>query len=123
VSSLTVAVKKDVEGLEVRGDALRGSAKQALSRQLVGAAAGYADAYEVSLRDFCDSALDAVVALLSPRPGDDVAELRRVASQVWLAERKTADDAARQIQTAWRGLDAVLFRGFGWLNPGGSTMR
>ncbi len=112
VGSLSLAMKKDVERLDIRGEALRGSPKRELSRQLVGVAAGYADATQISLEDFCDSALDAVVVVLSPKPGDDVAGLRLAASQILIAERKRADEHAGQIQTIWRGLDAVLFRGF-----------
>ncbi len=116
VSGLGSAVQKDIERLESVGGSLRASEKRELSRQLVSAATEYADAYQTSLEDFCDKALDAVVALMSPKPGDDVVGIRRAASGVLKVERKGAENSAARIQTIWRRLDALLFKGFGPLS-------
>jgi hypothetical protein len=113
VSGLGSAVQKDIARLESAGGALRASDKQELSRQLVSAATEYADAYQTSLEDFCDKALDAVVALMSPKPGDDVVGIRRAAISVLKTGRKGAESSAARIQTIWRRLDALLFKGFG----------
>ncbi|HVH30059.1 MAG TPA: hypothetical protein VNA31_00130, partial [bacterium] len=80
VGGLASAVQKDIERLDSAGNALRTSEKRELSRQLVSAASEYAGAYQTSLEDFCDRALDAVVAQMSPKPGDDVLGIRRAAS-------------------------------------------
>lgn len=113
VNGLGSAVHKDIERLESAGGSLRASEKRELSRQLVSAATEYADSYQTSLEDFCDKALDAVVALMSPKPGDDVVGIRRAASGVLKVERNGAENSAARIQTIWRRLDALLFRGFG----------
>ena len=113
VSGLGSAVQKDLERLESAGGALRASEKRELSRQLVSAATEYADAYQTSLQDFCDKALDAVVVLMSPKPGDDVLGIRRAASSILKVERKGAESSAARVQTIWRRLDALLFKGFG----------
>lgn len=113
VSNLGSAVQKDIARVESAGGALRASGKQELSRQLVSAATEYADAYQTSLEDFCDKALDAVVALMSPKPGDDVVGIRRAAISVLKTGRKGAESSAARIQTIWRRLDVLLFKGFG----------
>lgn len=113
VGGLGSAVQKDIERLDSAGNGLRTSEKRELARQLVSAASEYADAYQASLDDFCDKALDAVVALMSPKPGDDVVGIRRAASGILKAERKGAESSAARIQTIWRRLDALLFKGFG----------
>ncbi|OLC30931.1 MAG: hypothetical protein AUH31_03745 [Armatimonadetes bacterium 13_1_40CM_64_14] len=113
VGGLGSAVQKGIERLESAGGALRTSEKRELSRQLVSAASEYAGAYQRGLEDFCDRALDAVVALMSPKPGDDVIGIRRAASGVLKVERKGAENPAARIQTIWRRLDGLLFKGFG----------
>jgi hypothetical protein len=113
VSGLGSDVHQDIERLDSAGGALRASEKRELSRQLVSAATEYADAYQTSLEDFCDKALDAVVALMSPRPGDDVVGIRRAASGVLKSERKGAESAAAPIPAIWQKLDALLSKGFG----------
>jgi hypothetical protein len=113
VSGLGSAVQKDIERLDSAGNALRTSEKRELARQLVSAASEYADAYQTSLEDFCDKALDAVVAQMSPKPGDDVVGIRRAASGILKTERKGAESPSARIQTIWRRLDALLFKGFG----------
>jgi hypothetical protein len=113
VSGLGSAVQKGIERLESAGGALRASEKRELAGQLVSAASEYADAYQRGLEDFCDKALDAVVVLMSPKPGDDVIGIRRAASGVLKVERKGAENPAARIQTIWRRLDALLFKGFG----------
>jgi hypothetical protein len=99
--------------LESVGAALRTNEKRELSRQLVSAASEYANAYQASLEDFCDKALDAVVARMSPKPGDDVISIRRAASGILKTERKGAESFAARIQTIWQRLDVLLFKGFG----------
>ena len=113
VGGLGSAVQKDIERLDSAGNALRTSEKRELARQLVSAASEYADAYQTSLEDFCDKALDAVVAQMSPKPGDDVIGIRRAASGILKVERKGAESPAARVQTIWRRLDALLFKGFG----------
>ncbi len=113
VSGLGSAVQKGIERLESAGGALRASEKRELSRQLVSAASEYADAYQTSLEDFCDKSLDAVVALMSPKPGDDVVGIRRSASGTLKAGRKGAESSRARLQTIWQTLDALLFKGFG----------
>lgn len=113
VGALGSAVQKDVERLDSAGNALRTSEKRELARQLVSAASEYADAYQASLEDFCDKALDAVVAQMSPKPGDDVIGIRRAASGILKVERKGTESPAARVQTIWRRLDALLFKGFG----------
>ena len=113
VSGLGSAVQKDIERLDSAGGALRASEKGEFSRQLVSAASEYANAYQASLEDFCDKALDAVVAQMSPKPGDDVVGIRREASGILKTERKGAESSAGRIQTVWKRLDALLFKGFG----------
>lgn len=113
VSGLGSTVQEDIQRLESAGGALRATEKRELSRQLVSAATEYAAAYQTSLEDFCDKALDAVVALMSPKPGDDVIGIRRAASGILKVERKGAESPAGRIQTIWRRLDPLLFKGFG----------
>ncbi|HEX9531738.1 MAG TPA: hypothetical protein VGA58_03055 [bacterium] len=113
VSGLGSSVQKGVDRLESAGGALRTSDKRELSRQLVSAASEYANAYQASLEDFCDQALDAVVAQMSPKPGDDVVGIRRAASGILKTERKGAESSAARIQTVWKRLDTLLFKGFG----------
>lgn len=52
------------------------------------AATEYADAYQASLEDLCHKALDAVVALMSPKPGDDVVAIQRAASSILRCPRQ-----------------------------------
>jgi len=113
VSGLGSTIQKSVERLESVGAALRTNEKRELSRQLVSAASEYANTYQASLEDFCDKALDAVVAQMSPKPGDDVVGIRRAASGILKTERKGAEGSAGRIQTVWKRLDALLFKGFG----------
>jgi hypothetical protein len=50
---------------------------------------------------------------MSPKPGDDVVGIRRAASGILKTERKGAEGSAGRIQTVWKRLDALLFKGFG----------
>jgi hypothetical protein len=111
--SLGSVVRKDIKRLDAAGETLRAPVKRELSRQLLSAATAYADTYQIGLEGFCDKALDAVAALLSPKPGDDVISLRRAASSILMAERKKAERSASQIQPIWRRLDELLFKEFG----------